>query len=417
MFSLYTVIYALALLFAFPFELRKRPEGARLGWLREKIGIIPKSRIKKNAVWVHAVSVGEALAAMPFINSLKERGFEVIVSTITDTGQKVARERLGEDRVIYLPFDIPLFFQKAIKNLNPVAFILMETELWPGAIRAMKKNSVPIFIVNGRISEKSFKNYFKVRFFMKRVLAYINAICVQDDTYAMRAMEIGAPEDKVKVTGNFKFDMRPTKTSPPAWLKALGSPVLVIGSTHRGEEALIAAAIKKLKTDFPTLKAVFVPRHPERTAEAEGVLTSEGLTLKKSTELIDLKEKNLPDIILVDTLGELFHIYSAADVAIVGGSFIPHGGQNPLEPAYWGKPIITGIHMENFPFMEELENEGGAKRVYPGSLHAELKALLSDNALRLAMGRKAKEFYKKRAGAVARTLSIFLEEVSPGGGI
>jgi len=417
MFFLYALVYTLALFFAFPFELKKRPREVRLDWLKEKLGFIPAEKIKNGAVWVHAVSVGETLAAMPFINALKERGLDVIVSTITDTGQKVARERVGAANVIYLPFDLQIFFRTAIKDLNPSAFVLVETELWPGAISMMKKSSVPVFIVNGRISEKSFKNYFKVRFFMKMVLAGVSAICVQDETYAMRAMELGAPKERVRVTGNFKFDMRPRETPPPPWTKGLGSPVLVAGSTHKGEESLIASALKNLKPDFPSLKAIFAPRHPERTEEVEGVLKAEGFTLKRSSELSDYKGENLPDVVLVDTVGELFQVYSAADVAIVGGSFIPHGGQNPLEPAYWGKAIISGLHMENFPFMEELVKEGGAKCVPADALYRELKGLLMDEDLRVLMGKKAREFYKRRAGAVSKTLSIFLEEVFPTGGI
>jgi 3-deoxy-D-manno-octulosonic-acid transferase len=417
MFALYSLIYSLALLCLFPLELKKRPKGGRMEWLREKLGIIPRERIQKGAVWVHAVSVGETLAAMPFIKALGEQGHNVILSTITDTGRRVARERLGEDRVIYLPFDLGFFFRKAIRVFNPSAFILVETEIWPNAIMEMSRASVPVFIVNGRISEKSFKNYMSIRFFMKRLLGRVSAICLQDETYAMRALALGARQESVKITGNFKFEIRPREVPPPVWLSSLGSPVIVAGSTHKGEEVLIAPAIKKIKDDFPLLTAVFVPRHPERAAEVEDLLKKEGFTLRKSSELVNSKPETPLDAVLVDKVGELFQIFSAADIAIVGGSFIPHGGQNPLEPAYWGKPIITGAHMENFPFMGELVKEGGAKSVQGEVLYKELKDLLWSKEERLSMGTRAREFYQKHSGAVAKTLSIILEEISPGGGV
>ncbi|MDA8169596.1 MAG: 3-deoxy-D-manno-octulosonic acid transferase [Nitrospiraceae bacterium] len=406
MFFIYTILYGLALFPLFPVELRKRPVGQRAGWLREKFGLIEAAA---GAVWVHAVSVGEVMAAVPFIEALNERGFKTLISTITDTGRKVAREKFPEADVVYLPFDLPFALKRAIKRAKPLAFVLVETELWPNAIRLMDKSGVPVFMVNGRLSEKSTKGYRKIGFFLERVFAHMKAVCVQDETYASRAEETGADRSRIKVTGNFKFEIKP-KGVPPVWVSSLGFfPTIVAGSTHRGEDAPIIRAVKDLKGHFPSIRLVIAPRHPERASEVEETALAHGLSFIRSSELAkkDPSGKTvLPDIVIVDTVGELFHIYSAADVAVVGGSFIPHGGQNPLEPAYWGKAVVTGVHMNNFPFMDGLLKEGGALSVKEDALYETLLDLLSDERRRTEMGKKARGFYQKKGGAVTETVKI-----------
>ncbi len=408
MFFIYTVIYGILLPFFLPGEILKRPKGMRKKWFSEKLGFFT-GKDGSGAVWVHAVSVGEVMAAAPFIEALNERGLKTVVSTITDTGRKVAQTRFPGMPVVYLPFDIPSALGRAADRIRPRAFVLMETELWPNAINVMAGRGVPVFVVNGRLSEKSAAGYRRLRFFFKRVLSRLTLICVQEDVYARRAASMGAEAGKVVVTGNFKFEMKPAGRIP-SWLEKLpeDAPVVVAGSTHKGEEALIVSVYKRLREKFHGLRLVLAPRHPERVPEVEGELRAEGLAYLKSSGAGEKEGPLSEPVIVVDTVGELFRVYSRADAAIVGGSFACRGGQNPLEPAYWGKPVICGPDMRNFPFMGELLKAGGALMVDAGFLFEALDGLLSDGGKREVMGGKAREFYLERSGAVQKTIDAIL---------
>ncbi|MDA8326569.1 MAG: 3-deoxy-D-manno-octulosonic acid transferase [Nitrospiraceae bacterium] len=402
----------------------KRPKGARMAWLAQKFGRMGKEifqarREGGSAVWVHAVSVGEVMAAVPFIEALRARGLEPVISTITETGRQVARKKFPEGRIIYLPFDLPFAFKRAAREVKPRAFILMETELWPNAVRTMHGLGIPVFIVNGRLSEKSTAGYRRFHFFFKRVVSKLSLICVQDEVYAKRAALIGAPEQKILVTGNFKFEMgaKGPSLAPawPVWMEKLTRPVIVAGSTHAGEEEFLIEIYKKLKMEFPLLSLVLVPRHPERAPEVGALIKKAGMNYIKSSmpgveeargeTMVDAGQ---PGIVLVDTVGELFNIYSKADVAVVGGSFIPRGGQNPLEPAYWGKPVICGPDMRNFTFMPEFLESGGALTADKETLLEKLAGLLADEGRRTAMGADAKKFHLERSGAVGKTANAIM---------
>ncbi|MDA8085648.1 MAG: 3-deoxy-D-manno-octulosonic acid transferase [Nitrospiraceae bacterium] len=414
LFLIYTVIYFLVLPFFLPREISKRPKGARRKWFSEKLGFFDFFPVKDEggAVWVHAVSVGEVMAAAPFIEALNERGIETVISTITDTGRKVARTRFPGMHVLYLPFDLPCALGRAANRIKPRAFVLMETELWPNAIKVMSDKGVPVFIVNGRLSESSAAGYRRLRFFFRRVLSLVALMCVQDEVYAARAVSIGAEPGKVAVTGNFKFEMKPSGRIP-FWLEKLpaGAPVIVAGSTHKGEEGLIISVYKRLRGRFPGLRLVLAPRHPERVSEVEEELRAAGLDHLKSSEACGQKGFLSESVIVVDTVGELFRVYSRADAAIVGGSFSSRGGQNPLEPAYWGKPVICGPDMRNFPFMGELLKAGGALMAREDSLLEALEGLLADEGKRAQMGGKAREFYLERSGAVQKTVNAMLDHL------
>lgn len=407
MFFIYTILYIAALFFVFPFELRKRPLERRHEWIKEKFGFVKRRREEGDkTIWIHAVSLGEVLAAVPFIEALGERGFKTVISTITDTGRKVARERFPEALVFYLPFDIPSAMKRALSRLRPSAFVLMETELWPNAIRAASSAGVPVYIVNGRLSEKSTAGYKKARFFLERLLRHVDMACMQDEMYAQRLLTLGADKGKVKVTGNFKFDMESRgKTEAPSWLKFISPPVVVAGSTHRGEDEMVARAVGRLRADFPDLRLIIAPRHPERVAEAEEAIRGEGLSSVRSSRISEGGEL-LPACVVVDTVGELFHIYSIADVAVVCGSFVPHGGQNPLEPAFWGRAVVSGKYMGNFPFMDEMIKAGGAVSVEKEALYDTLKGLLSNDERRALAGEKARRFYLGKGGSAAKTTDM-----------
>ncbi|MFA5353807.1 MAG: 3-deoxy-D-manno-octulosonic acid transferase [Thermodesulfovibrionales bacterium] len=423
---IYTLAYTLALAGLLPYEYLKRPGAIRRRWFRERFGI-PGISVKGRSVWIHAVSVGETIAAVPLVKRLKERdsSLEVVLSTVTDTGQKVARERLGDlAQVIYMPFDLPGVIERLTRKINPSLFIIMETELWPNVIRILREKGVPVVLMNGRISERSFRGYSRIRFFMTPLLRRISLFCMQDRIYAERIRSLGADPASVRVIGSFKFDTIPS--SPvPEWTelfkgKGPGSggqgPVIIAGSTHRPEEEIILDAFEKPRPEFPSLSLILAPRHPERFREVEEILQKRGLEYLKRSEIKGHGPVGAYGhtpllaphgfVVLLDVIGELGAVYGAADIAVMGGSFIEHGGQNPLEPAFWGKPILCGPHMENFPFIGEFYEQGGAKQVDARSLSGAIRELLSSPDEAASMGITARALYEKNSGAVERAMEL-----------
>ncbi len=436
MYLAYSILYLIALLFLFPFEYLKRPKELRNRWVRERFGKyraeeqkrrIAEVKTSESVVWIHAVSVGEVIAAVPLIKKIKDRYpfREIVVSTVTDTGQKVANERMGDiARIIYVPFDLPFAIKNALRRIKPSLFIIMETELWPNTIRILGRSGVPVLLMNGRISERSFVGYKKLRFFIKDVMKNVSIFCMQNELYAERIKELGAEPDKIKAIGNFKFDTGPSSTVPE-WTRILRRRetedrrqtrekefVIIAGSTHRTEEELIIDAYIKLRADFPQLNLIIAPRHPERFKEVEELIKRNNIQYIKRSEIVNPIASALPYfctsalVILLDVIGELSSVYSACDVAIIGGSFIEHGGQNPLEPAYWGKAIVCGPHMENFPFIDDFYRGGGALKVDLDTLYESLRSLLTSPEKISSMGKIAKELYEKNSGAADRAMEI-----------
>ena len=416
MFFIYSCIYLIAIIVLFPVEYFKRPAEIRRKWLRDKIGLLDPSLLTRSPsfVWVHAVSVGEVMAASPLLRKLAERFPEktIILSTITDTGQKVARERApAGTKVVYLPFDLPFILKRIVKLTKPQLLIVIETELWPNLIRIFRENEVPVLLLNGRLSERSFKGYLKISFFMKKVLSFIDFFGMQEEDYAERIRRLGSEVQKVRTLGNFKFDMRPP-ADIPAWTKRLSGPVITAGSTHDGEEELMAGVYVDLKKDFPDLNMIIAPRHPERFRPVEDMLRAKGIAFVKRSGLAQSEsqgrepEKLKGTAVLLDTVGELSSIYGVSDLAVIGKSFRGHGGQNPLEPAYWGKPIICGPHMENFPIVEEFYKEGAAITVTAEDLREKIRDLLRDPERARKIGLKAQILCKKNAGAVDRAMKV-----------
>ncbi len=409
-YQIYTLIYILALIFLFPFEYLKRPVNIRKRWVRERTGIFSNSFNDKNpSVWIHAVSVGEVISTVTFVRQLKESypDIDIIVSTVTDTGQKVAKDRLTDiARIIYMPFDMPIFIKRTLDYFKPSLMIIMETEIWPNIIREFKKRGIPVVLVNGRISEKSFKGYKKLGFFMREVMQNIDKFCMQNEIYAERIRNLGAVTEKVKVTGNFKFDIKPP-AEPPEWTKLLNGRVIVAGSTHNPEEDIITSTYMRLNVDFPELILILAPRHPERFKVVEELLKKKDLKYFKRSDL----SPNSPlltgsVVVILDVIGELASVYGVCDIALIGGSFIKHGGQNPLEPAYWSKAIVCGRSMENFPFIEEFYQGNAALKTDEVNLYSSIYELLQSPERLLDMGRKAKRLYEKNAGATNRVLDV-----------
>lgn len=401
---LYSALYATVMLALLPFEYAKRPPQQRPRWISEKLGNLPN--LNGRSIWVHAVSVGEVVAAAPFVHALTKAypNDHIVVSTITDTGQKVARERMPHSaHVVYLPFDLPGPINKAIAAINPRALIIMETELWPNLIGCATKSGVPVAMLNGRISEKSYRGYSKVAFLLKGMLNQITLYGMQDEEYAKRIVALGAPSERVQTLGNFKFDYTPAN-KPISWACGLKGPVVLVGSTHRGEDAIMIDAFGQLKAQFPSLTMIIAPRHPERFDEVAQLIQASGHKLVRRSA-IGSEEELSSCIVLLDTVGELSASYAICDVAVVGGSFIPHGGQNPLEPAAWGKPTLCGPHMHNFPFVREFYAHGAALEVNAENLASELARVLGDQSLREQMGQAARHLMEQNRGAVERAIN------------
>ncbi len=416
MFFIYSIIYTVVIFVLFIPQYLRRPEELRGKWVREKLGWLPEM---DRCIWVHAVSVGEVNAAIQLLRRLRGKypDMPIVLSTITDTGQKVARDKVPAGvRVVYLPFDVNQVLEKAFRRVNPKMLIVMETELWPNIFRLSHKNNIPVIILNGRISEKSSRGYKKISFFMKKVFSFVTVFSMQSSLDAERLKAIGADEEKVLVSGNFKFDMEMSGKMPD-WIAAVNGPVLMAGSTHRGEEELVLSAYLQNSRKFPGLRLILAPRHPERFGEVAELLLARGASFVRRSELGDhdsaggpLKEK----VLLLDSVGELSFVYAIADIAVIGKSFMGTGGQNPLEPAYWGKPILCGPHMENFPFMQEFYDKGAAFEVEPASLAQKIGELLSDPELAKAAGNKARRLYESKSGAVEKAMEIIGKYVYKG---
>ncbi|MFZ2198548.1 MAG: 3-deoxy-D-manno-octulosonic acid transferase [Thermodesulfovibrionales bacterium] len=411
MLALYSIIYTIVIFLLFIPQYLKRPKELRLKWAREKFGFLP---YMEHSIWVHAVSVGEVNAAIQLLRRLRGKypDMPIVLSTITDTGQKVASVKVPEGvRVVYLPFDISSILEKAFRLVRPKMLIVMETELWPNIFRLAHKSNIPVIILNGRISEKSSQGYRKISFFMKKVFSYVTAFSMQSSLDAQRLKSIGADENKVLVSGNFKFDMDLSNRNykMPAWTEAVKGPVLMAGSTHKGEEELVLSAYLKNCVKFPDLKLILAPRHPERFKEVADMLLAQGISFVRRSELGDNDSAELPfkdKVLLLDSIGELTSVYAIADIAIIGKSFFGTGGQNPLEPAYWGKPILCGPNMENFPFMQEFYDAGAAFEIQPSSLADKIGELLSDPDTAKEAGKKARRLYESKSGAVEKAMEI-----------
>jgi len=423
MYFLYTLLYYAILVFILPFQYLKRPKKLKKRWLREKFGFIKGGL--GGGIWIHAVSVGEVMAAIPLLKKLREKypSKSLMLSTITDTGQKVGRERVPEGTMVfYLPFDIPIILKRVFERMRLELLITIETELWPNLFRISRQYGIPVVLLNGRISEKSFKGYKKASFFMKEVLSNVDLFCMQSEMDAERISSIGVNEGRIKVLGNFKFDIKPP-SKIPEWSERMKGPVLIAGSTHEGEEEFLISVYMKLKKDFTDLNLILAPRHPERFKDVEDLLRSKGVSFIKRSAL-STSNPPLPPlvrggeggfselqtfsgtVILLDTVGELSAVYGISDIAIIGKSFKGYGGQNPLEPAYWGKPIVCGLHMENFPFIKDFYREGAAFEVDENGLYSKLRELFLLPEKAKKTGLKAQQLYKKNTGAVDRAIEV-----------
>ncbi len=423
MLPLYNILSLLALIVYFPCLIfKKGPEDKRT-FIKERLGI---SSYSKTDLWVHAVSVGEIIACLPFLKKLKKEfpSKKIVLSTTTYTGQKIARDRFPEaDRIMYMPFDTGVCIRNAVKNLKPELFITAETELWPALFFTLHRAGSRIVILNGRISQASHRGYKKIRTIMRKVLAHVDYLAMQTEEDAARIIEIGADSERVGVMGNFKFDLEVDELAAESWQHILKGNIFLAASTHRGEDEVILDAYELMtgnasstetkenvgedKLQSPELKLIIAPRHPERFAEVASGIASRNLTFTRRSEIDGNRNSELPGIILLDSIGELSGLFSLASVAFIGGSLVPTGGHNILEPAYWSKPILFGPHMDNFPIAKEFLSSGAALEVTgAGDIAQAVTELLTDIARSREMGQKAKSIVDKNTGAVKKAIGI-----------
>ncbi len=427
-FKLYDILlYAVAPLY-FPFmALSHMAKGKRRLGLRERFGFFRPgffTEKKGGRAWFHAVSVGETLAAVPLVLALKEKmpDVEIYFSTVTETGNKVAREKLGDNaKIFFFPFDFGCVVRRVIGQMSPDLFIVVETEIWPNLLKALHDAGIPSLIVNGRISPRSLKGYSRFGFFFRRVLPLVSRYLMQSEADAQRIIRLGAPPQKVSVAGNIKFDQAIAAGRPAMSRAALGIPdgakVLIAGSTHQGEEDEALKAYKQLLIDFPGMAVVLAPRHPERFAAAEEAVRRAGFHCVRKSAGAQLIAPG--SVLLLDTMGELAGTYAVGDINFVGGSWANIGGHNILEPASFGKPVFFGPVMHNFRDISRILKDCGAGiEVKDGAeLATEAAKLLRDPARYSALGKAALEAIEKNKGALASDLKAveeFLKEKNDG---
>ena len=415
MFLLYSVVLGLAMIVAAPYWLWEmlRHRKYRAG-LAERLGIIPR-RVRGGArkcIWIHAVSVGEVLAVSELARALRSDlpDHRVVISTTTDTGQKLAAGRFGSDNVFYFPLDFAFAVRRWFAALEPDLVILGETEFWPNFLRVAEEQHARVAVVNARISNRSLRGYRRGRKLLSRVLRSVDVFLAQTPEDARRLTEIGAPDGRVRVTGNLKFDVpAPGARDIVNQLRAAldgshAGPVLVCGSTLEGEEGMLVSAFDEVAKRYPDLVMLVAPRHPERFAEVERLLADDRVPFRKRSEWQGQPLNG--NILLVDSIGELAGLYALADIAFVGGSLVRGGGHNIIEPAQHSVPIVVGEHTENFRDIVTFFRDRDAVRVVsPEQLGATFLALLSADSERHQMGQRAAEVVESQRGATRRTLN------------
>ncbi|QNI33230.1 3-deoxy-D-manno-octulosonic acid transferase [Alloacidobacterium dinghuense] len=412
----YSLALALVIILGAPYWLfRMATSGKYREGLGERLGFVPKrliSRFSGPIIWVHAVSVGELLAATRMIEDLKRTlpGWRIVVSTTTRTGQTLARERFGVENVFYFPLDFAFAVRAYVRRLKPRLLVLMETEFWPRLLFECNRSGVHVAVVNARISDRSWPRYLRLRFLWKRLLGSLRIVLAQSESDVDRLRTIGAAN--VRYGGNLKYDIH--VADPAAVTQALaqrivaGSKVLVCGSTLEGEETILLDAVPS------DVLLILAPRHPERFDSVKRLLESCDKPWVQRTQWMNAQTPlSAPTIFLLDSIGELASIYSLATVAFVGGSLVSGGGHNPLEAAQFRVPVVMGPNYQNFrTIVDVLRAQDAIRIVQPTEIGNELNVLLSDELATKAIGERAHAVFSAEAGATARAVDALTEIVS-----
>ncbi|MGE5243208.1 MAG: 3-deoxy-D-manno-octulosonic acid transferase [Betaproteobacteria bacterium] len=432
MYLAYSVLTLLVFVVASPYFLYQAIRYKKyVGSLRQRLGHLPISFNvdAEQSIWIHAVSVGEALTARALCADLKARypRLRLYLSTTTIAGQQVARRSLQHvDAVFYFPFDWTFAARRTLDIVRPRLFVMMETEIWPNLLRLCRRRGVKTLMINGRISPRSYPRYRLIRPFFRRVLADVDRFCMQSEESARRLIDLGADPARVTVTGSLKFD---SLEVPPAtahgkprgrvlrfFRVSPGRPVIVAGSTMKGEEAAVLGAFARVRTMAPGALLVLAPRHPERFDEVVQLARDAGFATARRSDLpIDAEPR--ANVVVLDSIGELAQLYQIATAVFVGGSLVDRGGHNILEPAIFGKPIVFGPHMQNFKEIADAFLTNGAAMQVKSDRELEevLLLLVGDPVRRARLGAAARALVEANRGAKDKTLAA-VEDLLPTSG-
>jgi 3-deoxy-D-manno-octulosonic-acid transferase len=423
MYALYTALLALFLLMTLPYWLlQMMRHGKYRAGLRQRLGRVPDKLAAhqgKPTIWVHAVSVGEVVASSAVVEALQREfpGHRILLSTTTDTGQKLAARRFGAENVFYYPLDFGFAIRSYLAALRPELIVVAETEFWPNFLRLAKRSGARVAVINCRISDRSLPGYKRFHLWLPKVLVNVDRFLAQTDEDRRRLIEVGAPEPRVTVTGNLKFDVAPPP--PPAIVASLrasfhqtgAGPVLVCGSTLEDEEGSLLSAFRNILANHPKAVMILAPRHPERFGEVAELVEKLGFRMWRRS--LWSGESLAGGVFLVDSIGELAALYSLATVAFVGGSLVPRGGHNILEPALYGVPVVTGNHYENFRDIVNYFRERNAVRIVGvAELPLVFMELIESEEARKTLGSNALAALESQRGATVRTVNALVQLMS-----
>ncbi len=428
MYLFYSLLLTLGFIAFLPrFAIDAMRSGKYVTGLRQRLGQLPAiNTTGKQVVWLHCVSVGETQAARSLARALVAEypDYCLVVSTTTVTGQQVARTIFADEAafVFYFPIDLAWVVRRVLRALQPSAVLIMETELWPRLLSECRARAIPVALLNGRISEKSFRRYRKIRPFMRRMLSDLTLALMQSEKDAARIRELGLSDDRIALPGNLKFDSAETAIDETVTTELRSRfgfddtrPLIVAASTHAPEERILIEALKQMKHSDPGSRArlLIAPRHPERFAEVASLLEDSGLTWSRRSSEHNERDEAC-DVVLLDTIGELRAVYSLAQIVFVGGSIAPHGGHNMLEPAVTGACVVAGPHTGNFAAITRaLLDEDALIQLpespasdTPAQLAACFTELLSHDVRRGEIGVRAREVCRQNTGATERTIQM-----------
>jgi len=428
MLVIYNLIFLLATLISSPILLYLAI--VRGHSLKERLGFHDKEALAslgdRPRVWFHAASVGEVKVLAAFLPRFRSEfpGHKIMISTTTKTGKAQAKRLIPDaDFFTYLPIDLYWCVKKALRSLNPQALVIVETELWPNLLAVARKLNIKVFLINGRISARSFPKYRKFRFFFASVLSGVDTFFMQTETDQERIVGIGGPPEKVKILGNTKFDYLSLKERLVDGHRRDGLSellsrwqIVVAGSTRRGEEQVVLDAFRTLKSNRKNTLLILAPRHLSRLKEVESLLKEGKWRFLRRRQIERVEGDNSLEVILLDTMGELLTFYSLAKVAFVGGSLVPVGGHDPLEPAAFAVPVLFGPHMENAADSRDLLlKSGGALEVKNGAELADsLVELFSNEDKRRSMGLSAQRVIEENSGTCSKIVEILKAKLSAG---
>ena len=414
----YNIVLFTFILLTFPFIWKRiRPDKDFPGDWKERFAIYTReisTRMKKQKnVWIHTVSIGEFLSVNPLIEQLKKKE-NIVVTLATKTGRRVAEEKLPDVTHLFFPTDLYPVMLAAVNKINPKLIIIVETEIWPGLLKISADKKIPVVLINGRISPSSYPKYRRLRFFVRRFLALFSAITMRNQFEAQRIISMGASKQKVTIVGSMKFDLAYTmsKNINPSEIKNKyhipeNKQVIVFGSIHPGEEAPIAEIAEKILQQFKNTLIIIVPRYLDKT-EIYTILAAKNMAYSRKSRLVSNESFS---VLVVDTYGELNNFYSICDISFVGASLVPWGGQNPIEPTAFKKPVLFGKY--NWHFLEEwrlIKEAGGGIEVDSfEDLYREIVRLLGDPCLAQAIGQKGYKTLVENTGATGRNLQVISE--------